>query len=665
MHFTRDRLLMARKGSGLSETRVLAELGHSDRLPSSCAMRISSSLHLSTDGSGTSDAAWSDIITYMTTVVTEGAPLLEGVNLAVDPTRELQVELERVKGTGAMGSVVEGVYQGNRVAVKLMHPAVVADLTRYQQELQTFTQEVQVLGRIRHPNVVTFMGACLTPPRILLIEELCECNLADAIHGRSQAQGSITPHELPLERILAITRDIAMGLAYLHPTIMHRDLKPANILLTSTGVAKISDFGLSRVKVLTQHLTNYTAGTAHYMAPECFDANNLLSEKLDIYSLGTIMWEMVTRTKPWRGLAPVVIAVKQAYHHERLPLPPKDDPRCPPRLRRLIVKCWSQVPSQRPSAAEILKQVTLMLDELALQSGRACASVPWHVTRNQGPASARSMQLRSTSTSDGSVSTAVPVSSASPVSPAALRASSMPVRGERGSRVQRPPRSAGANQQVLDAEDVGLQRVQMAADAAATSVKVGAPQIMVRPLPTNARQQQPASGMLAEAEAKPLQPSGSRLLAQQLAYRCALTTEQLAALPGQQQQQQQGQARVIRPGSCPVPDVDPSSGAATRSCMSPPQHSTAARPSSTPAAPAALPWQSSSSHAAPGAAGTMPAGAPHTDGLRESCGSGASACSGSEGDDDETGTGALPAAAVPTWSFWLWPWYTSGVQHKA
>ncbi|PNG99415.1 Serine/threonine-protein kinase HT1, partial [Tetrabaena socialis] len=141
---------------------------------------------------------------------------------------------------GACGRVVEGLYGGRRVAVKL-----VADTNTWggppEALLQTFEQEVEVLGRCEHANVVRLIAACLQPPRLCLVGslsgtggrapsvmELMETSLDRVLHGRPGRQAVAL---MPLDKVLHIAIEIARGLAYLHPFIVHRDCKPANVLL--------------------------------------------------------------------------------------------------------------------------------------------------------------------------------------------------------------------------------------------------------------------------------------------------------------------------------------------------------------------------------------------------------------------------------------------------
>ncbi|EFJ53222.1 hypothetical protein VOLCADRAFT_102830 [Volvox carteri f. nagariensis] len=233
------------------------------------------------------------------------------------------VELSPVVcGKGTFGRVVEGTYRGQRVAVKLLASDGPWGCP-VEALASSFAQEVQS----------TLVGS----------------------------------------QVLHIAISIANALAYLHPTISHRDLKPANVLLndphSDLPTVKLTDFGLSRLRVTVAPTEHPDVGTPAYMAPECFDLQNRqVTHKADIFALGVLLWEMLACRRPWPGLNPLEIGLMVAFNGMRLPL--NDlvvSKRCPHKLGRLVLACWEMDPDRRPAAAETVKELALILQGQQLQ----------------------------------------------------------------------------------------------------------------------------------------------------------------------------------------------------------------------------------------------------------------------------------------------------------
>ncbi|EPS58096.1 hypothetical protein M569_16720, partial [Genlisea aurea] len=206
-------------------------------------------------------------------------------------------------------------------------------------------------SRLRHPNVILFLGACTKPPQLSMITEYMEMgSLYYLIHLSGQKK------KLNWRRRIKMLRDICRGLMYIHRMkVIHRDLKSANCLVNKHWTVKICDFGLSRIMSGTPMKDSSSAGTPEWMAPELIRSEPF-SEKCDIFSLGVIMWELCTLSKPWEGVHPERIVYAVANEGSRLDIP--EGPLC-----RLIADCWAEA-EERPSCEEILNR---LLDcELAL-----------------------------------------------------------------------------------------------------------------------------------------------------------------------------------------------------------------------------------------------------------------------------------------------------------
>ncbi|KAG2501095.1 hypothetical protein HYH03_000913 [Edaphochlamys debaryana] len=267
-----------------------------------------------------------------------GASTEEGSTVQLLPT---------VLGKGATGRVQLGLYRGARVAVKLLleEGQVEADGTGAQggarkRLLRGLVQELEVLARCKHDNVVRLLAACLEPPQAFMCLELMETSLDKLLYGSGTGEGATGGSLLPLYLVLHVASEVAKGLAYLHPTIIHRDLKPANVLLNdpwgSSPQVKIGDFGLSRLRDTMLVTRNPAAGTAAYVAPEAFDVQT-------------------------PGLTHQMVTMRNG----RLPMPPWEAPggcpsRWPAKMIRLIDSCWDRDPRRRPAAEEVVKALHLI-----------------------------------------------------------------------------------------------------------------------------------------------------------------------------------------------------------------------------------------------------------------------------------------------------------------
>ncbi|EFJ49616.1 hypothetical protein VOLCADRAFT_117059 [Volvox carteri f. nagariensis] len=277
----------------------------------------------------------------------------QGTDLRLDLRRDVAVDCSRTLGWGQFGAVYPGTFRGEPVAIKSVRHLLRDGCTI--DDLEVFVQEITVLSSLHHDNVVRLLGGCLQPPDICLVEELCVTSLDLVLHS-----GAKSP--LPLFRILEIALNVALGLEYLHsrtPAVVHRDLKPANILLDKNGRAKISDFGLARCKYSAYLDTNRPeTGSMAYMAPECWDPHldGGLSDKMDIFSFGVVLWELVVGERPWAGCKMSEFVHKVVTQGARLEVP-TDDNVCPYALRRLISSCTERHPSERPTIRHITNEL--------------------------------------------------------------------------------------------------------------------------------------------------------------------------------------------------------------------------------------------------------------------------------------------------------------------
>ncbi|KAA3453916.1 serine/threonine-protein kinase CTR1 isoform X1 [Gossypium australe] len=213
---------------------------------------------------------------------------------------------------------------------------------------------VAIMKRVRHPNVVLFMGAVTKRPHLSIVTEyLPRGSLYRLIHRPTAGE------TLDQRRRLRMALDVAKGINYLHclrPPIVHWDLKSPNLLVDKNWTVKVCDFGLSRFKAGTFISSKSVAGTPEWMAPE-FLRGEPSNEKSDVYSFGVILWELVTMQQPWSGLSPAQVVGAVAFQNRRLAVPPNTSPK----LASLMESCWADDPAERPSFANIVEALKKFL----------------------------------------------------------------------------------------------------------------------------------------------------------------------------------------------------------------------------------------------------------------------------------------------------------------
>ncbi|KAK2856661.1 hypothetical protein Q5P01_005396 [Channa striata] len=253
------------------------------------------------------------------------------------------IEVEEVVGRGAFGVVCKAKWKGKDVAIKTIES---------ESERKAFIVELRQLSRVNHPNIVKLYGSCNNP--VCLVMEYAEGgSLYNVLHGAEPLPYYTASHAM------SWCLQCSQGVAYLHgmkpKALIHRDLKPPNLLLVAGGtVLKICDFGTACD--IQTHMTN-NKGSAAWMAPEVFEGNNY-SEKCDVFSWGIILWEVITRKKPFDEIGGPAFRIMWAVHNGTRPPLIKNLPKP---IESLMTRCWSKDPSQRPSMEEIVKIMTHLM----------------------------------------------------------------------------------------------------------------------------------------------------------------------------------------------------------------------------------------------------------------------------------------------------------------
>ncbi|XP_019375745.1 PREDICTED: mitogen-activated protein kinase kinase kinase 7 isoform X3 [Gavialis gangeticus] len=254
-----------------------------------------------------------------------------------------EMTVEEVVGRGAFGVVCKAKWRGKDVAIKQIES---------ESERKAFIVELRQLSRVNHPNIVKLYGACLNP--VCLVMEYAEGgSLYNVLHGAEPLPYYTAAHAM------SWCLQCSQGVAYLHSmkpkALIHRDLKPPNLLLVAGGtVLKICDFGTACD--IQTHMTN-NKGSAAWMAPEVFEGSNY-SEKCDVFSWGIILWEVITRRKPFDEIGGPAFRIMWAVHNGTRPPLIKNLPKP---IESLMTRCWSKDPSQRPSMEEIVKIMTHLM----------------------------------------------------------------------------------------------------------------------------------------------------------------------------------------------------------------------------------------------------------------------------------------------------------------
>jgi hypothetical protein len=306
------------------------------------------------------------------------------------------ITLYRIIGEGSFGRVWSAKWGQATVAVKefpFAQAAVAGKSMQQQQIIDSIVGEAGMMAILRHPHVLQLFGCSLTAQAIWIVSELCSLgSLRQLLDDENR--------DLSMCERLALALQVAEGMAYLHnqePPIIHRDLKSHNIFVhetftsaestasprlsesgksdtsevasleeSSAGpkasmIVKIGDWGAARASLSRGERTmTHGVGTACWMAPETIKKDRS-SKYSDVYSYGIILWEIWTQKEVYEGLAPPQIIHRVANESLRPPVP--ED--CP--WKDLMVRCWSQLPLDRPDFDTIVEE----LNKILLESGCA------------------------------------------------------------------------------------------------------------------------------------------------------------------------------------------------------------------------------------------------------------------------------------------------------
>jgi tRNA A-37 threonylcarbamoyl transferase component Bud32 len=248
-------------------------------------------------------------------------------------------------GSGGFGDVFKGEYQYSDVAIKCLK---VKDLK--EGDIDEFKRETTLMAKLNSPHTIRLYGACFESPHYAIVMEyMPKGSLFDVLQSAQPLMWKIR---------YQIGIDISVGVAYLHSqSIIHADLKSLNVLLDDTFRAKVSDFGLSKLKLSTSAVTLMgpsNGGTTRWMAPELFEEEAKTTKASDVYSYGIVLWELGSRQIPFFKKAPKNEQVPRLLEKGMKEDITKDTP---PSMAKLIGRCWDRRIEQRPTMDETVKEL--------------------------------------------------------------------------------------------------------------------------------------------------------------------------------------------------------------------------------------------------------------------------------------------------------------------
>ncbi|XP_048463762.1 serine/threonine-protein kinase B-raf [Rhincodon typus] len=268
---------------------------------------------------------------------------------------EGQITLGQRIGSGSFGTVYKGKWHGD-VAVKMLNVTAPTP-----QQLQAFKNEVGVLRKTRHVNILLFMGYT-TKPQLAIVTQWCEgSSLYHHLH--------IIETKFEMIKLIDIARQTAQGMDYLHAkSIIHRDLKSNNIFLHEDLTVKIGDFGLATVKSRWSgsHQFEQLSGSILWMAPEVIrmQDKNPYSFQSDVYAFGVVLYELMSGQLPYSNINnrdQIIFMVGRGYLTPDLS---KVRNNCPKAMKRLMADCLKKKRDERPLFPQILASIELLARSL-------------------------------------------------------------------------------------------------------------------------------------------------------------------------------------------------------------------------------------------------------------------------------------------------------------
>src|SRR5215472_1364143 len=251
-------------------------------------------------------------------------------------------EIKRTLGRGAMGTVYEGwdPIIARRVAIKTVKLPDSAD-PETEDALARFRREAQAAGRLTHPNIVAVFDYGETNDLAYIVMEFVDGPSLKTLLDKNE--------RFALADTVRVMQDVLAGLQFSHERgVVHRDIKPANVMLTSSGQAKIADFGIARIESSSMTQAGTVLGTPAYMSPEQF-MGQVVDARTDIYSSGVLLYQLLTGERPFEG---GMSAIMHKALNTEPPPPSQLSVTAPPSFDAVVRRAMAKRPEDRfPSAS--------------------------------------------------------------------------------------------------------------------------------------------------------------------------------------------------------------------------------------------------------------------------------------------------------------------------
>ncbi|KAF8380241.1 hypothetical protein HHK36_027723 [Tetracentron sinense] len=276
---------------------------------------------------------------------------------------EVDMDEGTLIGEGAYGEVYLVKWRGTEVAAKTIRSSIASN----PRVKSAFMKELALWQRLRHPNIVQFLGVLKDSDRLIFLTEfLCNGNLYDILRKK----GRLDP-----TTAVAYALDIARGMNYLHQhkphAIIHRDLTPRNVLQDAAGHLKVTDFGLSKIaqeKDAYGYKMTGGTGSYRYMAPEVYRRESY-GQSVDVFSFALIVYEMFQGGPSNKADEAEEVADKRAYEDSR---PSLSSIVYPEAIKMLLRECWHKDRERRPSFEDIITQLEAIQVGLQNKNAACC-----------------------------------------------------------------------------------------------------------------------------------------------------------------------------------------------------------------------------------------------------------------------------------------------------